>query len=173
MPEVVRPASNGDTPRHGGRHLWKGGHDPATARQALAVDLDLQIVGNGDRRRATASLTNIGADHDLQTGIPDRHLTVDFRLTSADGAILRHQRHTLQRTIMWRPFIIDLWDTRLPAGRSRTYAFEFRADGSPPPAALDVVIRYHLLDEARRKRMGYENSEPISYVVHQQRVPVP
>lgn len=173
MPEVMRPISNGGTPRRGGRHLWTGGHDPATVRQALAVDLDLQVVGDGDRRHATAILTNIGADHDLPTGTPDRHLTLDFSLTGADGTVLQSKRHTLKRTIMWRPFIIDLWDTRLSAGRSQTYDFEFRTDGSPSPAALEVVIRYHLLDDARRRRIGYENREPISYVVHEQRVPVP
>lgn len=115
----------------------------------------------------------MGADHYVPTGTPDRHLTLDFRLTSADGAVLRSKRYTLKRTIMWRPLIVDLWDTRLPAGRSQAYDFEFRTDTSPAPAALEVVVRYHLLDEARRRRIGYEAREPISYVVHAQRVPVP
>ena len=102
MPEVIRPVSNGGTSRRGGRHLWKGGHDPAAVRQALELDLEVQVVGDGDRRRATAILTNIGADHDLPTGTPDRHLTLEFRLTSADGTVLKSTRHTLKRTIMWR-----------------------------------------------------------------------
>jgi hypothetical protein len=37
---------------------------------------------------------------------------------------------------------------------------------------LDVTVRYHLLDEARRKRIGYENKEPIAYPVYHARVPV-
>jgi hypothetical protein len=176
MPEVTRPVSNTGPPRRGGRHLWRGGHDPDAVRPALAVDLDVQVISDDDRdgrsRQATAMLTNIGAGHYLPTGIPDRHLTLDFRLTAADGTVLESQRHTLKRTIMWRPFIVDLWDTRLPAGLSRAYEFKFRTDASPVPAVLEVVVRYHLLDEARRRRIGYDNQEPISYVVHEQRVPV-
>jgi hypothetical protein len=30
--------------------------------------------------------------------------------------------------------------------------------------------RYHLLDEAQRKRIGYENTEPIAYEVFRSRV---
>ena len=73
---------------------------------------------------------------------------------------------------MWRPFIVDLWVSRLAAGVSQVYVFEFLTDLSPSRAALEVVVRYHLLDEARRARIGYENREPISYVVHEQRIPV-
>ncbi len=138
------------------------------------MDLDVQVIspGDGNSRQATVTLTNVGADHYLPTGVPDRHLTLDFTLTSADGTVLESKRHSLKRTIMWRPFIVDLWDTRLPAGVSQVYEFEFRTDLSPSPAALEVVVRYHLLDEARRARIGYENREPISYVVHEQRIPV-
>jgi hypothetical protein len=34
------------------------------------------------------------------------------------------------------------------------------------------MVRYHLLDEARRKRIGYENQEPISYVVFHRSIPL-
>ena len=174
MPEVTRPVANAAAARRGGRHLWRGGHDPDVVRPALAMDLDVQVIspGDGNSRQATVTLTNVGADHYLPTGVPDRHLTLDFTLTSADGTVLESKRHSLKRTIMWRPFIVDLWDTRLPAGVSQVYEFEFRTDLSPSPAALEVVVRYHLLDEARRARIGYENREPISYVVHEQRIPV-
>ena len=37
-----------------------------------------------------------------------------------------------------------------------------------PPSTLEVTVRYHLLDEKRRKRIGYENSEPIAYPVYQE-----
>lgn len=170
MPSVVRPAWNGGIPRPGRKHAWRGGHDAETVRGAVDVVLEIQDGGGGDRRRATAFLTNVGADHDLPTGTPDRHLTIEFRLKSVDGEILKNKRHVLKRTILWRPFIVDLWDTRLPKGASRRYAFDFRTDTEPPPATLEVLVRYHLLDEARRKRIGYENREPISSVVYQKQV---
>jgi hypothetical protein len=36
--------------------------------------------------------------------------------------------------------------------------------------AVEAVVRYHLLDEARRKRIGYQNEEPIAYKVFRSRV---
>ena len=134
--------------------------------------MDLRVRDGGDSRLATATLTNTGADHYVPTGTPDRHLTLEFTLLGPDGSVLEYERQTLKRTIMWRPFIVDLWDTRLPAGESRMYEFEFRTDVSPAPAALSVVVRYHLLDEARRERIGYDNREPISHVVHEQQIPI-
>jgi hypothetical protein len=169
MPSIVRETWNGGIPRPGRKHLWKGGHDPDTVREAVDVKFEIEDGGGRDRRRATVTLTNVGADHYLPTGTPDRHLTIEFRLKNADGKILKSERHVLNRTILWRPFIVDLWDTRLPKGGSRQYAFDFRA-GEPPPAALEVLVRYHLLDETRRKRIGYENLEPISSVVYQRQV---
>ncbi|MBI4538974.1 MAG: hypothetical protein HY704_05620, partial [Gemmatimonadetes bacterium] len=170
MPSVVRPAWNGGIPRPGRQHLWKGGHDPATVRQALEVELDVGDAGETTGRRATLTLTNVGADHYLPTGTPDRHLTVDFRLKNAGGEVLESRRHVLKRTILWRPFIVDLRDTRLPKGAPRTYVFDFRISSEPRPAALEVVIRYHLLDEPRRKRIGYDNGEPISTVLYRRQV---
>ncbi|MBI2833550.1 MAG: hypothetical protein HYX76_03880 [Acidobacteria bacterium] len=172
MPEVVRPLWHGGAPRPGRRHLWRGGHDPDTVRQGLAVDIDLQPAAGRNRRRVVATLTNIGADHYLPTGTPDRHLTLSFRLLSGDGAVLKQKRYALKRTIMWRPFIVDLWDTRLPSQQPQTYVFQFPIETSPPPATLDVVVRYHLLDEARRRRIGYENQKPISHVIYERRLSI-
>jgi hypothetical protein len=35
---------------------------------------------------------------------------------------------------------------------------------------IDAEVRYHLLDEARRKRIDYKNKEPINYPVFQQQL---
>jgi len=69
---------------------------------------------------------------------------------------------------MWRPFIIDLKDTRLPRWQPRHYQIEL----SEPDKAVSVeaVVRYHLLDEKRRKRIGYENKTPIAYDVFRQKI---
>ena len=172
MPAVVRPVSDGGSPRPGRMHRWKGGHHPETVRRALRVELEVEEEKSSNKKRARITLANIGADHYLPTGTPDRHLTVEFRLKDDKGKVLKEKRHILKRTILWRPFIIDLWDTRLAKGQSRTYFFDFRTDSDPTPAELEVIIRYHLLEEARRKRIGYQNEEPISYVLYHYNFPL-
>ena len=171
MPAVERPLVTGGAPRQSRRHLFRGGHDPDTVRRALAVDVEMTDP-EGGQRTAIVGVSNAGADHYLPTGTPDRHLTVEFKLKSKDGRVLEEKTHRLKRTIMWRPFIVDLWDTRLPKGERRTYTFEFDVEADPAPDALEIVVRYHLLDEARRRRIGYENQEPISYVVFQRSIPL-
>jgi hypothetical protein len=37
---------------------------------------------------------------------------------------------------------------------------------------VEAVVRYHLLDEKRRKRIGYDNKEPIAYDVFRQTIPL-
>jgi hypothetical protein len=68
---------------------------------------------------------------------------------------------------MWRPFTIDLWDTRLPRWQPRSYEFSFPVKSNMNPAAIEAVVRYHLLDERRRKRINYQNKDPIAYEVFQ------
>ncbi len=168
MPDVVRPASDGAIARPGRKHLWKGGHDPDTVRRALRVRVNLEAVKNTGNRRVSVALTNVGAAHYLPTGTPDRHLTVEMRLTDGTGVPLKEETYTLRRTILWRPFIMDLWDTRLPRHQPRTFVFTSPPDADSQPVNLEVVVRYHLLEQARRRRIGYENREPISYTLYRE-----
>lgn len=170
MPVVERALVAGGRVRETRRHLWRGGHDPAMVKQGLDVRLAETAADAADRRAFALTLTNVGAAHYLPTGTPDRHLTVRLRVLDRDGHALEEEQHTLKRTTMWRPFIVDLWDTRLPRGLPRTYRIEFPAAGEPAPVAVEGVVRYHLLDEARRKRIGYENTEPIAYEVFRSRI---
>ncbi|MBE0615207.1 MAG: hypothetical protein IH604_16160 [Burkholderiales bacterium] len=165
MPAVERALVDGGPVRKARRHLWRGGHDPATVKQAL--DIRFAEIG-ADRRAYALSLTNVGAAHFLPTGTPDRHLTVHLRVLDRNGQTLAEENHSLKRTTMWRPFIIDLWDTRLPRNQPRSYRIDVPAAGKP--AAVEAVVRYHLLDEARRARIGYENTEPIAYEVFRSRI---
>ena len=171
MPTAERPLVAGGAARPSRMHLFRGGHDSETVRQALTVDVEMSSAGSG-QRTATVGVQNTGAAHYLPTGTPDRHLTVEFRLMGEDGRLLEEQIHSLKRTILWRPFIVDLRDTRLPNGTRRTYTFAVDMATDPAPAALDIMVRYHLLDEARRSRIGYENEEPIAYVVFQRSIPL-
>jgi len=70
---------------------------------------------------------------------------------------------------MWRPFIIDLWDSRLPRWQPRNYALSVPENSKQKPTAVEAIVRYHLLDEGRRKRIGYENKDPIAYEVFRQK----
>lgn len=162
MPAVARPAAAGGPVRPGHHHLWRGGHDPDTVRAALEITL-AEAPQPAGRRRFALTLTNRGAAHYLPTGTPDRHLTVTFRLLDRSGRPVQVEDHRLRRTVLWRPFIVDLWDTRLARHAPRTYTFTFATVGRNPPANLEVAVRYHLLDEARRRRIGYQNAEPIAY----------
>lgn len=169
MPLVERALVEGGTVRQARRHVWRGGHDPAMVKQGL--DIRFAEIGAGADRRAFAlTLTNVGAAHFLPTGTPDRYLSVRLRVLDRDGHLLEEQQHSLKRTTMWRPFIIDLWDTRLPRGQARTYRIEFPIASTPTPAAVEAVVCYHLLDEARRARIGYDNTEPIAYEVFRSRI---
>ncbi len=164
MPTVKRPGTSVVTAIREGRvHLWQGGHTPEQVKKSLSVEY---------RREAGAFvfiLTNKGAAHYIPTGTPDRHLTLEVVLLDATGEELKKEEYTMKRYILWRPFIVDVRDTRLPYGQPREFRFAFSDERA---AALDVTVQYHLLDEARRRRIGYENTEPIFYPVYHQRIPL-
>lgn len=164
MEEGMVPAVEGKTVR---RHLWRGGHDPEMVKRALK--LELHPTGKGaPPMEYSLILTNVGANHRVPTGTPDRHLTVTFRLLDADLKGIKEKSYRMKRTIMWRPVIADLWDTRLKPGEARTFSFVIKENTGA--AFLEVEVRYHLLDERRRKRIGYNNKEPIDYSLYYRRI---
>ncbi len=167
MPEVGRSPTdkNGSQPHRA--HLWRGGHDRDMVRSALAAKLAVTPASHGSV--ATLELANVGAAHFLPTGTPDRHLTVRLRAVDAGGAVLAESNETLERLVMWRPFIVDLRDTRLVRGTPRRYDLEL----PPGTRAVEAAVRYHLLAESRRARIDYHPAEPISYPVFEQRIPLP
>lgn len=170
MPLVERPLVEGGEVRLVRRHLWRGGHDPEMVKSGLAIELLEKTPSEPGKRKFTLTITNVGAAHYLPTGTPDRHLTVSLRVLNREGDVAKEDNHTLKRTILWRPFIIDLWDTRLQRGQPRAYDIEFSVAENPRPAALEAVVRYFLVDEKRRKRIGYEDKDATSYEVFRQRV---
>jgi hypothetical protein len=85
--------------------------------------------------------------------------------------VLKEERAVLKRTVMWRPFIVDLWDTRLPAGASRTFRIDFdSADAAAHAVTVEAQIDYYLVDEKRRIRIGYRNDEPTHHTIYRQRI---
>jgi hypothetical protein len=137
-------------------------------RSALTIEFAEARQSDRDGRVFQLTLTNTGAAHYVPTGTPDRHLTVHLRSLDDQGDILDEQRHTISRTVMWRPFIIDLWDNRLVRWQPRHYRLEVPADSDA--MKVEVEIRYHLLDENRRERIGYENATPIQYATFSEQI---
>lgn len=164
MPALERPLVEGGGARLVRRHTWRGGHDPQMVRSALTASFTDSLTPEGGRI-AELELENTGAAHFLPTGTPDRHLTVRLRALDASGRVLRETNGTLARTILWRPFIVDLRDSRLAWGERRRYVLEVPSGA----ASIEAQVRYHLLAESRRKRIGYEPTEPIAHIVFDQR----
>lgn len=163
MPEVVRPVAFGIEARRGRKHLFWGGHHPEMVKSSLKIEYKKKVDKNNIKY--IFALTNIGAAHYLPTGTPDRHFTLELKLIDSKGNIIKEKFYKMKRYILWRPFIIEIKDTRLPYGEPREFAFEFRPDSENLPSILDVTVRYHLLDEKRRKKIGYVNEEPIKYPI--------
>jgi cytochrome c553 len=167
MPLLERPLVVGGKVRTTRQHLWRGGHDPEMVKKALTIDFSADVTAQ-DGRTFTLTITNTGAAHYVPTGTPDRFLSVHLRSLDRGGQVLDEQNNTIKRLVMWRPFIIDLRDTRLPRGQPRQYRLQVPVDSEA--VKVEAVVRYHLLDEARRKRIAYENTTPINYEIFSQQI---
>ena len=186
MPVVERPLVTGGKIRSTRHHYWRGGHDPEMVKKALRIHFseyrqNVSDTSQPDNDRSENSrhkrvfrltITNTGAEHYLPTGTPDRYLQVRFRLLDKKGQVLDEQRDTIKRTVMWRPFIMDLWDTRLRRRIPRHYDFIVDKNKLDNNTAVKVeaVVSYHLLDEKRRQRIHYKNKTAISYIIFQQEI---
>ncbi len=172
MPLMRRPLVEDGPVRETRRHLWRGGHDPEMVRKALSIRLEEVPPPNKTKRLFKLMITNVGAGHYVPTGTPDRHLKVTLRLLDAEGQELAKEEYTIKRTIMWRPFIVDLWDTRLAPGVPHYYGITGPALGAGAPAFVEAVVRYYLVGAARLKRIGYRGAEPLSFEVYRRRMAV-
>ncbi len=170
MPAIKRPLVEGGVVRNARQHLWRGGHDPEMVKKAFTADLFEVALTKKNKRKFTFEITNTGTRHYLPTGTPDRYLSVNMKLLDSQGKVLKEQYHKLIRKMMWRPFIIDLADTRLPYGKPRQYSMEYSTGEFNNAAAIEVKVRYHLVNEKRLKRINYQSKEPIDYEVFSKRI---
>ncbi|MBB4199407.1 hypothetical protein CCR94_06120 [Rhodoblastus sphagnicola] len=167
MPSVERALTPGGPVRQARRHLWRGGHDPQAIRAALTIDFAKSSLPAGETRY-NLTLVNTGAAHDVPTGAPDRHLTVTLQVVDAAGTALKSQTFALERATIGRPFLIDLWDTRLRPNIAQNFALTVPADGKG--AAVEAVVRYWLMSPTHRDRLDYRL--PISDEIYRERIPV-
>ncbi|NOX10151.1 MAG: hypothetical protein GXP22_11845 [Gammaproteobacteria bacterium] len=54
----------------------------------------------------------------------------------------------------------------------RNYSFEYSSKGKVRPTAVEVTVRYHLMDIRRHERIKHKNVVPISYEVYRERVAI-
>jgi hypothetical protein len=170
MPLVQRALVSGGKVRPARRHLWRGGHDPEMVRRALDLRLERRASEEAGAGEFVLTLVNVGAAHYVPTGTPDRHLVLSVRLLDAQGTAVSERRWVIERTVMWRPFIVDLNDNRLPPNEPRAYEFTLSAADMKHARAIVATLRYGLVGEKRRRRIGYQNQEPISYEVFRRRI---
>jgi len=170
MPLGKRPLVKGGKIRKIRHHYWRGGHDPEMVKSALSIKFAEQSLTNKRRRRFILTLANTGAAHYVPTGTPDRYLTVELRVLDKRDNVLDENTDTIKRTVMWRPFIVDLKDTRLPRWQPRSYHIDI--SDTNKAVSVEAVVRYHLLAEKRRQRIGYKNKTPIAYDVFRERIPL-
>ena len=168
MPVVKRALVSGGKVRQTRHHYWRGGHDPEMVKKSLSVNFSEAQTENKEKRRFRLTIANTGAAHYVPTGTPDRYLMVQLRTLDKDNKVLDEKTEKMIRTVMWRPVIVDLWDTRLSRWQPRNYDIEFSTKDKV--AIVEVVVSYHLLNERRRKRISYNNKTPISYAVFQKKI---
>ncbi len=167
MPPVERPLVAGGKIRKARQHLWRGGHDPEQVKRALDIRFE---QASADRRSYQLTLTNVGAAHYVPTGTPDRHFTLNVRLLDKNSETITEERRVIKRNMMWRPFIVELKDDRLPPGKPRRYEFKYSKRQLNDAVAVEAVVRYGLVEEKRRKQIGYDNEEPVVYEVFRKRL---
>jgi hypothetical protein len=178
MPEIDRPVAVNSPIRRGRQHLWRGGHDPDMVKRAIAVKVtaDPSLPMPGGDLTVTLTLVNAGAGHKLPTGDPDRHFTVEFVLMDRDHKVLKEQRDTMGRWIMWQPAIIELYDNRLLPLASRDYTFSYRLPNDLAGLKLQARIRYHIQTERQHQmlmeKFGLRGEDPYYFTVYERTVPV-
>lgn len=178
MPAVERPIAEGGPVRHGRRHLWQGGHFPEMVQRAIRVEMhsDPSVFEPGKETRIVLTLTNSGAGHKIPTGDPDRFFTVEFELKDAQGKVLKQQSHTMSRWIIWKPFIVEVYENRLVPLASRDYTFSFRVPQQPEGLTLTTRIRYHILTDKQYEKLktkyGLAGEVPYRFTVFERAFPL-
>jgi hypothetical protein len=178
MPEIERPVALGGPIRKGRQHLWRGGHDPAMIKRAVAIEVkaDTDAPKPGDRVGFTLTLVNAGAGHKIPTGDPDRFFTVEFMVEDRDGNMLEQQSSTMGRWILWQPAVVELYDNRLLPQDSREYQFVYRLPEKADGLKLKTRVRYHILTDAQhemlRTKYGLTGNDPYRFVVYEREFPL-
>ena len=170
MPLMERPLVAGGPVRITRQHLWRGGHDADMVKSALEASFTEAPDSTSTQRKFNITVTNVGAGHFLPTGIPDRQLSIEFHVLDSTGKILSTEEELIKRTMIWRPFIFDWSDNRLARWQPKTFEFSLNTKKEPQAVAVEATVHYFLLPEARRKRIGYENTTPTFHELFREKI---
>jgi hypothetical protein len=125
------------------RHLWRGIHDPDMLRKALAVQLKLSKLASGEYQVEIVA-RNQGAGHHLPTYmVPKLDLVLSLVRSGTET------RELARDVIGWKAdatITREEFDSRLPAGASRSYRHVFPAPDRPGwhlELRVDVAPREH------------------------------
>jgi hypothetical protein len=153
MPDVVGQLADARVRRRSdatiNSHRTPGGHSPELLRKAVTLEI-LGLRRDGDTIAFDVQIANVGAGHDLPTGLPTR--TIVLAAEVVDGAVVvGHAERTYRREVLdsqgklivhdSRVFVATARigaDSRLKAGARRTEHFVFPRAGSP---AAHVRVR--------------------------------
>ena len=108
MPAVTRALVPGGPPRAARRHLWRGGHDPEMVRQGLDVHFT-RLAGPAGKE--TTFVLRLRMSAPAITCRPARPIVFypsRCGCWTKTAAALKEEQGVLRRTVMWRPFIVDL-----------------------------------------------------------------
>jgi nitrate/TMAO reductase-like tetraheme cytochrome c subunit len=141
-----RPAATINT------HRTPGGHSPEQLRKAVALEIK-DLSRQGDTLSFAVEIANVGAGHDLPTGVPTRRLVLTAEVVDG-AAVVGSAERTYRREVLdaqGTPIVHDSRvfvataklgrDTRLKAGERRTEKFVFPRAGSPT-AHVRVRLTY-------------------------------
>ncbi len=144
-----------DCHMEGGRHLWKGVHDPDMVRRAFTASVAWERQGG--TLRGTLVVTNTGAGHRLPT-YSTPQLTLRMEQLDAAGAALPDTRTEGAIARRLRPDLKEeLFDTRLLPGESHT--LEYALALAPGAVAVRATVECWP-DEGYRRFYAIEAEDP-------------
>lgn len=153
MDPVERPLMVGFPVRKGRTHTFRGGH--SAERVAGALELAVEQAGRADGRlTARVRVENVGTPHTLPSGMPDRHIVVVAQVLDRDGVEVERVEQKYVRRILWRPFIYEMWDSRLRLNEPDFLEIDADVDGAGAPYTVEVSAEYGFLEPWRRRSIG-------------------
>lgn len=121
----------------GRQHLWRGVHDPEMTRSAVAIELEVRPGADG-RRRAVATVRNVGAGHHFPTYMVPK-VELHFEHLSASG----ERKRLGTRVIGWTvdtDLTHEIEDTRIAAGEARRFELALPPLPTLGDGELELVV---------------------------------
>ncbi len=147
MPEKFRALTDfSKIYRRTGQHTFKGAYSMEMLEKALHIELDQK----GDRFELR--VMNNGVGHKFPSGDPDRYVLIITKFYDKQGKLLKKEVERFGRTIMYRPIIIEFYDSRLKPLVERSYEYK-GSDLVTNARRVTVEVEYHILSDRAHKKL--------------------